>query len=91
MTSATEPTPVIYTCATCDGRFLSNTGYEADKPNGYYVEMRAVSGDKYATHLVTGAAVFFCSAKCLSEIPAHIDAHLLPTEPVRRADGLPPV
>lgn len=79
-----EPTPVIYTCATCDARYLSNTGYESDKPNGYYVDLRAVMGDRYATHLVTGAPMFFCSASCLSQIPAQLDRFLVPTEPATR-------
>lgn len=84
MVAIEEPTPVIYTCASCDQRFLSNTGYESDKPNGYYVELRAVSGDKYATHLVTAAPLFFCSADCLSRIAQHLGGNLIPTEPVLR-------
>lgn len=63
---STEPTPVMYVCAHCGRRFVSNSAFEADKPNGYYVEVRKVDGGRYSTHTATPAPVFFCSEDCLT-------------------------
>lgn len=59
------PTPVIYECAQCGTRFVAPTSFESDKPNGYYLELRQVTGDKYALHQRTPAPVFYCTKRCL--------------------------
>lgn len=80
--TSTEQTPVMYECAHCGRRFVSNTAYEADKPNGYYLELRKVDGGKYTTHTKTVAPVFFCSDECLVEGMQHdLPSILAPTSP----------
>lgn len=81
-TASDEPTPVMYVCEHCGKRFVSNTAYEADKPNGYYVDVRRVDGGTYSTHTRTSAPAFFCSHDCLVEGMRHdLPSILKPTTP----------
>lgn len=80
--TSTEPVPVLYVCAHCGRRFLSDSAYEADKPNGYYLELRKVDGGKYSTHTKTLAPVFFCSDECLVDgVRNDLPSILRPTVP----------
>ena len=77
-----EPTPVLYTCAHCERRFVAQSSYESDKPNGYYVEVRKVDGGRYSTHTRTPAPVFFCGEPCLiAGVQEDLSALLEPTVP----------
>ena len=56
---------VIYTCQRCEIRTVADSAFEADKPVGFYVDLRKVTGEKYRYHAKTPEAVFFCSKECM--------------------------
>jgi len=73
---------VFYVCAYCGQKYLSNTGYESDKPNGYYIELREVVGGRYSHHRVTPEPMFYCSKECLlAGLQTGLDKILVPSTP----------
>lgn len=55
---------------------------EADKPNGYYLEPRQVTGEKYTHHARTPASMFYCTKRCLlGGIADDIQSIVVPTVP----------
>jgi hypothetical protein len=64
-TPAEPASPVIYKCGSCDKREVADTPFEADKPNGFYLDLRKVTGEKYRYHVKTPETVYFCTKECL--------------------------
>jgi hypothetical protein len=55
----------IYVCDRCENRVVADSAFEADKPNGFFLDLRKVSGEKYRYHEKTPETVFFCTKECL--------------------------
>jgi hypothetical protein len=72
----------MYECGQCSTRFVAPSPFEADKPNGYYLELLQVTGEKYIHHARTPAPVFYCTKRCLlGGIADDIPSIVTPTAP----------
>lgn len=79
----TGPTPVIYEYGQCGTKFVVPSPFAPDKPNGYYLELLQVTGDRYTHHARTPAPVFYCTKRCLlGGIADDIPSIVVPTVPL---------
>lgn len=76
---------VVYTCESgkCSWTEIADTAFEADKPNGFFIELRKITGSHYRHHSKTPAPVYFCSKECLLEGLQFGISHMVePTVPI---------
>jgi hypothetical protein len=60
-----QVTILVYTCERCGLRKEAASVFEADKPNGFYIDLLKVTGEKYPHHAKTPESVFYCTKECL--------------------------
>lgn len=74
---------VIYTCSSCSNLEVAATVFEADKPNGFFLDLLKITGEKYRHHAKTPVPVYFCTKECLVEgIQFGISHMVKPTVPI---------
>lgn len=83
----THPIPdsqaVIYECENCEHIVKADSPFEADKPNGFWIDVRKVTGDRYRYHEKTPEPVFYCTKECLVSAVQFSIGHIVqPTEPI---------
>jgi len=74
---------VIYTCGRCELRVVADSVFEADKPVGFFMDLRKITGEKYRHHAKTPEPVYFCTKECLIEGLQYGISHMVvPTMPI---------
>lgn len=79
----TTSSEVIYECESCGSLHKAATVFQADKPNGFWIDLRKITGEKYRHHYKTPEPVFYCTKECLINGMQFQISHIVqPTEPI---------
>lgn len=79
----TDSADVIYECNSCGSLKKAESAFQADKPNGFWIDLQKVTGERYRHHAKTPEPVFYCTKECLLRGMQFQISHIVqPTDPI---------